>query len=55
MIDELDDKPMCDEVAKGIKQLSFGKAPVSYGIPTEIYNCGGAHMVSRLTEQLSVF
>lgn len=46
----LDALPTSEEVKKAISQLSDGKAPGSYGIPAEIYKCGGENLVERLTE-----
>ena len=55
MMDDLDVEPNQAEVAKAIKQLSSGKAPGQDGIPAEVYKCGGAHMVTRLTKLFVVF
>ena len=55
VLEKLDSEPSCAEVAKAMKQLSSGKAPGQDGIPSEIYKCGGAHMITKLTKLFACF
>ena len=55
MTEELDIGPNRAEVTTAIKQRSIGKAPGQDGIPQEVFNCGGAHMVTGLTKLFSAF
>ncbi|BHF74305.1 hypothetical protein SprV_0501739000 [Sparganum proliferum] len=46
---DLDPPPSLQETIRAVQQLSSGKAPGSYAIPTEVYKHGGPQLMDHLT------